>query len=173
MINALLSLSCAIYAGSGSLTIVSGIVESPRYQNASITIQMDEDQVLDIRVNGPWDRDWSYRDHGFALHADRSEGRWILSADSPKDLARETLVLEDNGRLLWSQVADVPALKTAEVSIFSGSCSPTSSDGGTQKQDSQPTPAQSAQQRGETRATPRALINQERGKALARAAPAR
>lgn len=122
IITALLSLSCVIYAGSGSLTIVPGIVESPRYEHTSITIQMDEDQLLDIHVDGPWDRNWSYRDHGFALRADRSAGRWILSADSAKDLARETLVLEDTGRLLWSQVSDAPALKTAEVSIFSGAC---------------------------------------------------
>jgi hypothetical protein len=129
MLTALLSLSCVIHAGSGALTAMPGIVESPRYQQASITIQIREDELVDIRVNGPWDRDWSYREHGFALHAQRSEGRWILSADSAKDLARETLVLEDTGRLLWSQVADAPVLNTAKVSIFSGACEPIRQDG--------------------------------------------
>ena len=77
LINALLSLSCVIQAGSGSLTIIPGIIESPRYEHASVMIQMREDELMDIRVNGPWDRNWSYRDHGFALHAERSAGRWI------------------------------------------------------------------------------------------------
>jgi hypothetical protein len=124
VITTLFGLSCVIYAGSGSLTVMPGIVTSPRYTDARITIQMREDELVDIRVNGPWDRDWSYREHGFALHADRSEGRWLLTADSRKDLARETLIVEDSGRLLWSQVSDAPALKTAAVSIFSGACEP-------------------------------------------------
>lgn len=125
VITGLLSLSCVIYAGSGSMTVMPGIVNSPRYEQTSIIIQMNEDELTDIRVNGPWDRNWSYREHGFTLHADRSAGRWILTADSRKDLARETLILEDTGRLLWSQVADAPALNTAAVSIFSGSCEAT------------------------------------------------
>jgi hypothetical protein len=99
-----------------------GIVTSPRYEQTSITIQMSEAELLDIRVDGPLDKNWSYREHGFALQADRSGAHWILSAASTRDLARETLILDDTGRLLWSQISDAPAFKTAAVSIFSGSC---------------------------------------------------
>lgn len=73
MITALLVLSCVISEGSGSLNLMPGIIDSPRYQQTNITIQMTQTQLVDIRVDGPLDRNWSYREHGFALHADRSK----------------------------------------------------------------------------------------------------
>jgi hypothetical protein len=120
------ALVCKIAVGAGSLTLAPGIVESPRYEGAEIRIELEDGQLRDITVNGPYDHAYSYAANGFRLTAQRSGAGWLLEARlggaDGFDTIRESLALTDMGRLIWVQFATSEQLHSSAGSVFSGHC---------------------------------------------------
>lgn len=118
------ALVCKVAVGVASLTIYPGVEQSPRYQGAEIRIEFDGGKLTDIRIDGPYDRDYSYAQHGVKLNATRLGDRWLLEAriDGKLDAEHEQMVITDSGQLLWVQVADDQRMHASSGSLFTGSC---------------------------------------------------
>lgn len=119
------ALVCKIAVGVGTLTVAPGIVQTPRYDGAEVRIVMDGAKLVDVLVNGTWDKNYSYAAHGFKLTATRLADRVLLEASiEGLDVVRESLLLADSGSLLWTQLANADVLRASSASLFTGHCEP-------------------------------------------------
>lgn len=117
------TLVCHISLGVGALTLVPGIVEVPRYKETEIRIELDGSKLVDIRVDGPFDRAYSYVEHGYALSSARLADRLLLEAKiEGLNAEREQLIITDAGQLIWTQIGNADELRTSSGSLFVGSC---------------------------------------------------
>ena len=113
------TLLCHVIAGVASVTMDPGMIESPRYDGARIEITIDD--TLDIRVNGTYDRNYSYAAHNIGLTATRLRDRWMLEASEGDEL-RETIIITDTGQMMWTQLANADSVHASSASLFIGSC---------------------------------------------------
>lgn len=117
---------CLVGDGSGTLDVLPNMVPALVYQNAEIRLQFTGSKLRDIRIDTPYQKDWSYADHGFNLLTHRTEqGTFLVAQVSPPGFATETMFLNPHGRMLWSQVTNVKAqpFDTVAFSVFNGACS--------------------------------------------------
>ncbi len=111
------ALICKVALGVGALNVVPGIVESPRYADAVLVVQL---APADLWVIGPIDRATSYRTQGLAVSASKAGGGWFI--DAVGGSIREHLVIDATGHLLWSSTGYAAAFDAASVSIYTGTC---------------------------------------------------
>lgn len=119
----LATLICHVTVGFGSVTLYPGIIETPRYQGAEVRILLDSDRLTDITVNGPYDKAFSYAAHQYVLASARLADRLLLEAKGEGlNAVRETLIVTDDGQLLWTQVSNADSLRASSASVFVGTC---------------------------------------------------
>jgi hypothetical protein len=117
------SLLCTITTGYGAITMSPGIVPTPRYDGARVEIILTDGTPTDIRVDGPYDRAYSYVAHGIRIQARRLGDSWLIDTRiEGEDAGRESLIIDAHGQLVWVQLANARQLRAASASVFAGRC---------------------------------------------------
>lgn len=119
------ALVCKIALGVGTVTLQPGIIQTPRYDGAEVRLEFDGARLADIRVNGPYDKDFSYVAHGLQLSSTRLADRVLIEARGEGlDAVRESMILTDLGQLIWTQLSNGDELRASSASLFVGQCEP-------------------------------------------------
>ncbi len=116
---------CTVDDGQGTLDVLPSMVPAKVYERAEIRVQFEGSRIRDIRIDTPYQRDWSYAEHGFNLLTHRTEqGVFVVAQVAPPGFATETMYINARGRMLWSQVTNVKAhpFNTVSFSVFNGAC---------------------------------------------------
>lgn len=114
---------CSISIGVGSVTLSPAIIQTPRYDGAKVQLILEDGKLRDIVVDGAYDRDYSYAAHGLELTGRRISTGWLLqAAGSGDDAVQESIIVGDDGKLLWTQIASAGELKASSASLFTGTC---------------------------------------------------
>lgn len=102
---------CTIAFGLGMLSFVGEPQESLRYEGATVEITKN-----DILVNGPFDKNFSYKEKGLFIRTTK-DGEWTR-IETPY----EVFLISDAGTLLMTQASIANEFKAASVSMFRGRC---------------------------------------------------
>lgn len=114
------ALLCHIATGAGALNLYAGIVQSPRYADTAITIELHDGVPADIVLDGPLDKHYSYVANGMRLDARLTMGGWIIDAVSTEQ--RDVIVIDAAGRLMWTRAVYAAPLDAWAVGMFTGTC---------------------------------------------------
>lgn len=117
------ALVCKVVLGVGALNVVPGFIQSPRYADTEVVIQFADDVPRDVVVTGPLDLGVRYSAAGMKLSALPLAGGWLIEVVYPGDSPeRETLLIDNGGGLLWTQLGYAAEMHAASASLYRGTC---------------------------------------------------
>lgn len=113
-------LTCTVGLGVGTVSVLPGIVQTPRYDGATVQVDLATGNLV---VSGPLDKGFDYAEHGYHTSIESFEGKWVITLASPsEDFDREHILILASGSLLWTSVSYATILNAAAASLYVGHC---------------------------------------------------